>query len=437
LWRAVIDQSPTLDLSMKEGNLSSRMGKIDSYLYSPSGILSGWFVVLLLWVTHVIYFFITSSLGVLGPVLKKDLALSNSELGFLNSAIAIGSTVIQIPGGLYCDRYGVRKMMSSGLLLIGTFFFIFSFSGSFLLASGFLFLVGLGVGGCQVSAAKAVMDWFPFKGRATAMGVKQTGVNVGGILSSFLFPLFILLYPWSLVTRWGSLVALAFAFLFYFFYRNSPHAEISFSGEVHFKDILSYLRNLDFVLITLSGIFLMAVQFSFSTYFVLYLNQTLYYSIERSGFFLALSFGTGAFARVGWSLGSDYFLRNRESALILIGGLGASVLVMLSLITRSSPAWLIYFLSALFGVTGMGWNAIWITLAGERSLKESPGLGIGLSFFIGSFGAILGPPFFGFLVDLFDSFLWSWLFSAFCMIMVIILAFWIMYRARKNLAKAI
>ena len=101
---------------MKEGNLSSRMGKIDSYLYSPSGILSGWFVVLLLWVAHVIYFFITSSLGVLGPVLKKDLALSNSELGFLNSAIAIGTTVFQIPGGLYCDRYGVRKMMSSGLL---------------------------------------------------------------------------------------------------------------------------------------------------------------------------------------------------------------------------------------------------------------------------------------------------------------------------------
>jgi MFS transporter, ACS family, aldohexuronate transporter len=422
---------------MKEGNLSSRMGKIDSYLHSPSGILSGWFVVLLLWVAHVIYFFITSSLGVLGPVLKKDLALSNSELGFLNSAIAIGTNFVQIPGGLYCDRYGVRKMMSLGFLLMGTFFFIFSFSSSFLLASGLLFLMGLGVGCSQVSAAKAVMDWFPFKGRATAMGVKQTGVNVGGVLSSFLFPLFILLYPWSLVTKWASLVALAFAFLFYFFYRNSPHVQTRFSTKVYFKDILTYLKNPDFLLITLSGIFLLVVQFSFSTYVVLYLNQTLDYSIEQSGVLLALSFGTGAFARVGWSLGSDYVLRNRESVLILIGGLGASVFVVLSLITRSSPAWLIYFLSALFGVTGMGWNAIWITLVGERSLKESAGMGIGLSFFIANFGIILGPPFFGFLVDLFDSFLWSWLFLAFCMMMVSILAFWIMYKARKNLAKAI
>jgi MFS family permease len=138
-------------------------------------------------VGHVIYFSITSSLGVLGPVLKQDLGLSNTELGFLNSAIAIGSTFIQIPGGLCCDRYGVRKMMSSAFLLIGTFFFFFSFSGSFLLASGFLFVMGLGVGGGQVSAAKAVMDWFPFKGRATAMGVKQTGVK--SVIFVLSFPL--------------------------------------------------------------------------------------------------------------------------------------------------------------------------------------------------------------------------------------------------------
>ncbi len=413
------------------------MREIDSHLYSPSGTLSGWFVVLLLWVGHVIYFSITSSLGVLGPVLKQDLGLSNTELGFLNSAIAIGSTFIQIPGGLCCDRYGVRKMMSSAFLLIGTFFFFFSFSGSFLLASGFLFLMGLGVGGGQVSAAKAVMDWFPFKGRATAMGVKQTGINVGGILSASLFPFLISLYLWPHVIRWISLVAFAFGFLFYFFYRDSPHAQASFSGEVHFKDILSYLRNLDFLLITLSGVLLMAVQFAFSTYFVLYLNQTLHYSIERSGLFLALSFGTGAFARVGWSLGSDYFLRNRESVLVLIGGLGASVVVVLSLITLSSPPWLIYFLSALFGVTGMGWNAIWMTLVGERSLKESAGFGIGVSFFIASFGIMLGPPFFGFLVDLFDSFLWSWLFLAFCMIVVSLLTLWIMSKGRNNLVKEV
>jgi len=423
---------------MKSGHLfSKRMRKIYSYSYSPSGILSGWFVVLLLWVSHIIYFSITSSLGVLGPVLKQDLDLSNTELGFLSSAIAIGTTVFQIPGGLCCDRYGVRKMMSLGFLLMGTFFFIFSFSGSFLLASGLLFLMGLGVGCSQVSAAKAVMDWFPFKGRATAMGVKQTGINVGGVLSSSLFPFLISLYAWSVLIRWISLVAFAFVFLFYFAYRDSPRTETSFSNKVHFKDILTYLKNLDFLLIALSGVFLMVVQFSFSTYFVLYLNQTLHYSIEQSGLILALSFGTGAFARVGWSFGSDYFFKNRESVLILIAGLGASVAVVLSLISPSSPAWLIYFLSALFGVTGMGWNAIWITLVGERSLKESAGFGIGVSFFIATFGIILGPPSFGFLADLFHTFLWSWLFLAFCMIVVSLLTLWIMCKGRNNLVREV
>lgn len=269
------------------------------------------------------------------------------------------------------------------------------------------------------------------------MGVKQTGINVGGILSSSLFPFLISLYPWPFVIRWISLVAFAFVFLFYFFYRDSPYTETSFSSKVHFKDILNYLRNLDFLLITLSGVFLMAVQFSFSAYFVLYLNQTLHYSIEQSGLFLALSFGTGAFARVGWSSGSDYFFRSRESVLIVIGGLGASVIVMLSFITPSSPTWLIYYLSALFGVTGMGWNAIWMTLVGERSLKESTGFGIGFSFFIASFGIMLGPPFFGFLADFFDSFLWSWLFLAFCMVMASLLNLWVIHKAGNNLVKKV
>jgi MFS family permease len=146
--------------------------------------------------------------------------------------------------------------------------------------------------------------------------------------------------------------------------------------------------------------------------------------MELSGTILALSFGTGALARVGWSIVSDYFLGKRESILILIGGMGAFVIILLGFTTPSTPLWFIYFLSISFGITGMGWNAVWFTVVGEFSMKESSGLGIGLSYFIASFGIILGPLFFGFLTDISNSFLLSWFFTAFCMVISSLLILW-------------
>ena len=411
------------------------MEKENLYLFSLSHAWYSKLVVFLLWVSHAIYFFIYGGLGVLGPLVKEEMTLSNTRFGLLFSALFIGSMMSQIPAGIWCDRFGVRKVMSWGLLIIGASTFFFSLWRSFLISCVILFFLGIGTGFSQVSAAKAIIDWFPFRGRATAMGIKQTGVNAGGMLASLLLPVLVVRYPWRFLMGWISLAALAFAFLFLFLYRDTfgsgnGSAHRPDSREFHLQDTFALLRNRDFLIVTLSGIFLMVVQFSFSSYIVLYLNQTLHYPIELAGIFLALSFGIGAIARVGWSLGSDYLFKNRKSTLIVIGVLGASVTFLLSLTTPSSPSWIIYLLSISFGLSGMGWNAVWLTLVGELSLKEYAGLGIGLSFFIAGFGVILGPPFFGLLVDLFDSFLASWLFLTFCMIMASFLILLTMFKKK-------
>lgn len=388
-------------------------------LFSPSHAHYNWFVVSLLWMSHAIYFFNYSSLGVLGPLLKQELVLSNTHFGFLFGFIFMGSMVLQIPAGIWCDQFGVRKVMSWGLLTIGGSIFFFSICRSLFLCYVTLFFLGVGTGCSQVSATKSVMDWFPFKGRATAMGVKQTGVNIGGIMASLLFPFLITKYHWRFLLEWIGFIIFAFAFLFFLLYRDSSKGKRYLDHKkFHFQDTFTFFKDRNFMIVTLSGVFLMIVQFSFSSYLVLYLNQTHRYPLEQAGVLLALSFGTGAIARIGWSLLSDYLFKNRKSPLIIIGGFGAFIILVLSLTTASSPSWIIYLLSISFGITGMGWNAIWLTLIGELSSKETTGLGIGLSFFIASFGAAIGPPFFGMLIDLFNSFIIAWLFLAFCMIVV-------------------
>lgn len=414
------------------------MGKENLYLLSLSHAWYSKLVVFLLWASHAIYFFNYNGLGVLGPIVKEELALSNIQFGLLFSTIFIGAMIIQIPAGIGCDQFGARKVMSLGLLMTGAPILFFSLCRSSLLSYVTLFFLGLGTGCCQVSATKGIVDWFPFKGRATAMGIKQTGVNIGGIMASLLLPLLLSRYPWRLLMGFVGSAALAFALLFYLSYQDSSdHASRSDDKRFHLRDAFALLRKRNFLIVTLSGGLLMAVQFSFSTYLVLYLNQVLQYPIEWSGFFLALSFATGAIARVGWSLGSDYLIQSRKGILVLIGVLGASVTFFLSLTTPSSPSWIIYLLSISFGLTGMGWNAVWLTLIGELSLKESTGLGIGISFFIANFGVVMGPPFFGMLVDLFDSFVAAWIFLSFCMIMVSFLVLLIMFKSKNDRTKGL
>jgi len=53
-----------------------------------------------------------------------------------------------------------------------------SFAGSFFQAMFVMFVVGLSRGMVHPGASKAIMDWFPTRERATAMGIKQSGYPV-------------------------------------------------------------------------------------------------------------------------------------------------------------------------------------------------------------------------------------------------------------------
>lgn len=80
------------------------------YLFCPPHAHYGWFIVVFLWIAHIIYLFIAISLGVFGPLIKQELGPSNTKFGFLCSAMSIGSMVIYIPAVTCCDTPIERKI---------------------------------------------------------------------------------------------------------------------------------------------------------------------------------------------------------------------------------------------------------------------------------------------------------------------------------------
>lgn len=365
------------------------------------------------------------TIGTLAPFMKPELQLSSAQIGLLCSAVTIGSMIAQIPAGIICDLFSPGRVISLGLCIIGVSAFAVSLVNSYLSAFSLLVLLGLGVGCNQAPASKAVVLWFPLKGRATAMGVKQTGIAVGGFFASILLPALALFDDWRFAFRAAGLASLLSAAVVFAFYKNpSPDPGRSVQSRPFGKEIfLRLLLERDFLLICLAGILLMIVQYSFSTYFILYCHDGLGIPVQRSGFLLALSFASGAFGRVGWSVLSDFvFGAGRKIVLVLIGiigALGSAAFVPLKTFDHPSA---VYLTAILFGFVGLGWNAIYLTIAAEFPGSELAGTATGMVFLISNLGVIVGPPFFGYLIDVTGAYDLSWFFLAFCMSMVALLS---------------
>jgi MFS family permease len=97
--------------------------------------------------------------AVLAPSLVGSLALTPGQLGLLTSAFFFSFALVQLPVGIALDRYGPRKVQ---LLLMA-----FGAVGVLMFAKGETFgqlllaraLMGFGLGGCFMSAVKAISTW--------------------------------------------------------------------------------------------------------------------------------------------------------------------------------------------------------------------------------------------------------------------------------------
>jgi ACS family hexuronate transporter-like MFS transporter len=68
----------------------------------------------------------------------------------------------------------------------------------------------------------------------------------------------------------------------------------------------------------------------------------------------------------------------------------------------------------IFGMSGIGWNAIFLIILGETAGKEFTGLATATGFFFGFMGSLICPPLFGYIVDTMGAYGYGWLFLAFC-----------------------
>jgi predicted MFS family arabinose efflux permease len=96
----------------------------------------------------------------IAPGLVQDLSLNAEQLGKLTSAYLLAFASLQIPLGLWLDRYGARKTESALLIVAAIGALVFSMAQSYWGLWIGRALIGAGVCACLMAAFKGFREWF-------------------------------------------------------------------------------------------------------------------------------------------------------------------------------------------------------------------------------------------------------------------------------------
>ncbi|HUO93565.1 MAG TPA: MFS transporter, partial [Rhizomicrobium sp.] len=159
--------------------------------------VSTWLVVLLVLAMFVNYVD-RGSLSVVSPVLKDQLALTNSQTGLLLSAFFWSYSFAQPFAGWLTHRFDVRVVLAGGLALWGCATLFSAFAGGFIVLFALRALLGLGESVIFPANAR-IISCLPETLRGGINGCISAGMALGPSLGTVASGLILASYGWRAV----------------------------------------------------------------------------------------------------------------------------------------------------------------------------------------------------------------------------------------------
>jgi predicted MFS family arabinose efflux permease len=280
---------------------------------------------------------------------------------------------------------------------------------SYWILAALMMAAGAGYGMLNPTSTKAVIAWFPPAQRATAVGLKQVGLPLGGALGAAFMPPLALAIGWraAVVLSGGLMSAGIVATLA--LYRDPAAVPVARAAPLR-PSLGAVLTTRDLWLVAASTLVFAAVQTVWMAFLVLYLQEIVGLSLLVAGRLLAAAQVAGMAGRAVFGLLSDRAFGGRRRPPLALAGIGSALCSLAIAATGpgSSLAGLA-LLALAFGFVGIGWNGVQHTLMAELAGPDAAGTALGLGLAVSSLGVTLGPPLFGYAVELAGGYRGPWI----------------------------
>ena len=162
------------------------------------------------------------NISVAGPIIRRELGLSPTELGLIFSAFAYPYAAMQIVGGWLADRFGPRLVLAALSLLWAAATILTGLSWGVVSLVVFRVLVGLGEGGAFPTAGRALTSWMPIGERAFAQGITHASSRLGGAVTPAIVLAIVAASSWRVSFVVLGCVSALWTLVWVMLFRNTP-----------------------------------------------------------------------------------------------------------------------------------------------------------------------------------------------------------------------
>jgi ACS family hexuronate transporter-like MFS transporter len=362
-----------------------------------------WTICALLFAATTINYMDRQILGILAPVLEREIGWTEVEYSHIVTAFQAAYALGLLFFGRLIDRIGIRRGYAFSVALWSLAAAAHGLARTVLGFGLARFSLGLGEAGNFPAAVKAVAEWFPRQERALANGIFNSGANVGAVLAPLVIPWLTIRYGWS--AAFVVLGASGFLWLlFWYWLYHSPSQSSHLSEAEH-----AYI-NQDPVepagakiswnqLLVCRQTWAFMVGYAFTApiwWFYLYwlpkfLHKSYGLELSQLGLPLVVIYTMTCLGSVGggWLsstlLGRRWSLNTSRKTAMLVCAL---CVTPISLASWASHLWLATLLIGLAAAAHQGWAANLFALASDLFPKQAVASVVGIGGMAGSLTAM-------------------------------------------------
>ncbi|MCX6144742.1 MAG: MFS transporter [Ignavibacteriales bacterium] len=377
-----------------------------------------WAICALLFFATTINYVDRSVLGLLAPVLQKEIGWDEIDYGNIVAAFVAAYAIAMFFAGRFVDKVGTKIGFSVSIVV-----WSIAAMGHALAKSVFgfgvaRFALGLGESGNFPSSIKAIAEWFPKKERALATSLFNSGANVGALVVPLVVPWIALTWGWRAAFIFTGLLGFIWLVFWLWLYevperhKKVSRAELEYirsdqdeivPEEIPWLSLLKYRQTWAFIV----GKFLTDPFWWFYIYWLpKFLNER--YGLELAHVGLPLitiytmtSVGgigggwlSGAFINAGWEIN-----KGRKTVMLIC----ALLIVPIVFVPNVSLWWAVFLLGLATGAH-QGWSTNLFTTVSDMFPKKAVGSVVGIGGMAGSVGGILIASATGYILQITGSY---------------------------------
>ncbi len=189
-----------------------------------------WLIVLATFLLSVLLYVDRVCISVAKDSVASDLELTETQIGWVFSAFALGYALMQTPGGWLADRLGPRRVLALIVVAWSSFTGLTAVANSYQSMLAVRFLFGAGEAGAFPGMSRAVYSWIPMSERGRVQAINFSGSRIGAAITLPLISWLIVSWGWR--STFVVLMAIGFVWsiAWFLFFRDDPKEASWLSG---------------------------------------------------------------------------------------------------------------------------------------------------------------------------------------------------------------